>query len=291
MTTILYITNLYYKAKGRNYYEEDLFITSRLKPHFNILIAHPEQAISFLDSADIIVYRNIGCVLDFEDYYKDFLKTVKEKNILSFNSFDGRGDQQGKQYLLDLQEEGYAVIPTVLKVNEIEVLGNPDKYIVKLINGADSVGMEILTKDELLAANPQGKLIQPFVNFQYEVSFYYLNDKFQYALYAPKKEKRWDLTEYEATQEDLLFAEKFTKWNNMERGITRVDACRLPDGSLLLVELEDLNPFLSLDLLSEEKRNRFLENFMGALNEMASLNMQVKMQKLNQELLKEEIGV
>ena len=274
MTTILYITNLYYKAKGRNYYEEDLFITSRLKPHFNILIAHPEQAISFLDSADIIVYRNIGCVLDFEDYYREFLKAVKEKNILSFNSFDGKGDQQGKQYLLDLQQEGFAVIPTVLNLNEIEVFGNPEKYIIKLINGADSVGMEILTKAELEVANPQGKLIQPFVDFQYEVSFYYLNDKFQYALYAPNKEKRWDLTEYQATAGDLEFAEKFLKWNNMERGITRVDACRLLDGSLLLVELEDLNPFLSLDLLSEEKRNTFLENFIAALNEMASLKVQ-----------------
>ena len=281
MTTILYITNLYYNAKGRKYYEEDLFITSRLKPHFNILIAHPEQAISFLDNADIIVYRNIGCVLDFEDYYRDFLKAVKKKNILSFNSFDGKGDQQGKQYLLDLQEEGYAVIPTVLKLNEIEILGNPEKYIVKLINGADSVGMEILTKEQLQAANPQGKLIQPFVNFQYEVSFYYLNDKFQYALYAPNKDKRWDLTEYEATIEDLEFAAKFIKWNNMERGITRVDACRLQDGSLLLVELEDLNPFLSIDLLSEEKRNSFLENFMGALNEMATLNSHRKKEKLN----------
>src|SRR5690606_6478135 len=117
-------------------------------------------------------------------------------------------------------------------------------------------------------ANPRGKLIQPFVDFQYEVSFYYLNDKFQYALYTPNKEKRWDLTEYEPTVGDLEFAQKFLNWNNMERGITRVDACRLPDGSLLLVELEDLNPFLSLDLLSEEKRNNFLENFIAALHEM-----------------------
>lgn len=268
MKTILYLTDLYYVAKGRKYYEEDLFITSRLKEHFNVLIGHPQQAISFLDSADIIVYRNIGCVMDFENYYREFLKAVKERNLLSFNSFDGKGDQQGKQYLLDLQNEGYPVIPTVLDLLEIGNLGYTDKYIVKLMNGADSVGMEILTKEELLAANPQGKLIQPFIDFEYEVSFYFLNDKFQYALYAPNKEKRWDLAEYEATSKDLDFAEKFIQWNKMERGITRVDACRLKDGSLLLVELEDLNPFLSIELLSEEKRNQFIQNFISALKEM-----------------------
>lgn len=268
MKTILYFTDLYYVAKGRKYYEEDLYITSKLTEHFNVLIGNPQQALSFLNIADIVVYRNIGCVLHFENYYREFLKAVEEKNILTFNSFDGKGDQQGKQYLLDLQDEGYAVIPTVLTLAELEKLGNPQKYIVKLMNGADSVGMEILNKDDLLAANPTGKLIQPYVDFQYEVSFYYLNNTFQYALYAPNKEKRWDLTTYEATQEDLEFAHKFIKWNNMQRGITRVDACRLQDGTLLLVELEDLNPFLSIDLLSEEKREDFLRNFILALGEL-----------------------
>lgn len=273
MKTILYLTDLYYVAKGRNYYEEDLYITSRLKEHFNVLIGHPQQAISFLDSADIVVYRNTGCVMDFEDYYRDFLKAIKQKNIQSFNSIDGKGDQQGKQYLLDLQEEGYAVIPTVATTDKIEKLGEPSKYVIKLMNGADSVGMEILTKEELLRTNPQGKLIQPLIDFRYEVSFYFLNDKFQYALYAPNKEKRWDLTEYEATAEDLEFAEKFISWNNMERGITRVDACRLQDGSLLLVELEDLNPFLSIKLLAEEKRENFIQNFIRALKEIPEVTL------------------
>lgn len=49
MTTILYLTDLYYDAKGREYYKEDLFITSKLKEHFNILIGNPQQAISSLN--------------------------------------------------------------------------------------------------------------------------------------------------------------------------------------------------------------------------------------------------
>lgn len=270
MMKILYITDLYYVAKGRNYYEEDLFITSRLQQHFNIIITNPRQAVSFLDAVDALVFRNAGCVLDYEENYNELLQAVKERNLPTFNSFDGKGDQQGKQYLLDLQSLGYPVIPTVEKFEDVAILGNPEKYIVKLKNGADSVGMEMLSPQELHEAKPEGKLIQPFIDFRYEVSFYYLNDEFQYAMYAPNKARRWELTHYEPTRADLEFAQQFLQWNNMERGITRVDACRLQDESLLLVELEDLNPFLSLELLPEEKREQFIENFINALKKMES---------------------
>lgn len=137
--------------------------------------------------------------------------------------------------------------------------------MVKLKNGADSIGMEFLSMEEVLKIDIKGRLIQPYLDFEYEVSFYYLNNSFQYALYAPYKEKRWDLQEYKPSKDDLTFAEKFVRWNNMERGIVRIDACRLKDNSLLLVEVEDLNPFLSLDALSESKRKNFIENFISAL--------------------------
>lgn len=269
MMKILYVTDLYYVAKGRNYYEEDLFITSRLQQHFNIVIVNPRQAVNFLDGVDALVFRNAGCVLEYEKSYTELLRAVGERNLPTFNSFDGKGDQKGKQYLLDLQALGYPVIPTVERHTDADLLGEPEKYIVKLKNGADSVGMEILTAKELYDTKPEGKLIQPFIDFRYEVSFYYLDDEFQYAMYAPNKEKRWELTHYEPTRADLEFAQQFVKWNNMQRGITRVDACRLQDESLLLVELEDLNPFLSLGLLPEEEREQFLENFVEALKKMA----------------------
>lgn len=268
MTSILYLTDLYYEAKGRKYYEEDLFITSRLKEHFSILIGHPHQAISHLDSADVIVFRNTGAVLAYEDYFKKFLSEVKQKNLKTFNSFDGKADILGKQYLPDLMKLGYPVIPTVEKLEDIQQLGNPSHYVVKLKNGADSIGMETLTKEELLNISPEGKLIQPLIDFEYEVSFYYLNNSFQYALYAPDKKKRWNLTEYTPTEEDLEFANEFIQWNDMERGITRVDACRQKDDSLLLVELEDMNPYLSLDLLNKEKQDLFIDNFIKALKQI-----------------------
>lgn len=268
MQTVLYLTDLYYEAKGRKYYEEDLFVTSKLKEHFNVLIGNPQQAISFLNYADLVIFRNTGAILGYRHYFQKFLKTVSEKNILTFNSFDGKADIKGKQYLLDLMELGYPVIPTVGKLSEIDKLGNPEKYIIKIKDGADSIGMEVVNKQELYASEISGKLIQPFLNFEYEISFYYLNDKFQYALYAPDKSKRWDLKEIEPSPTDIELSDKFIKWNNIQYGITRVDACRLKDNSLLLVELEDLNPFLSIELLSQQKQEKFMSNWINILKEL-----------------------
>lgn len=268
MKSILYLTDLYYEANGRVYSEEDLYITSRLRSHFEITIAHPQEAIPLLNDHDVVVFRNTGPVIGYQDYFHEFLNAVKQRNILSFNSFDGKGDIKGKQYLLDLTKLGYPVIPTIDNKEELYQLGKHEKYVLKLKNGADSIGMQILTAQELAKAETSGMLIQPYIDFTYEVSFYYLNDKFQYALYAPNPDKRWELAVHEPTEKDLEFARKFIAWNNLDHGITRVDACKLEDGSLLLVELEDLNPYLSIDRLNDEKREQFLRNLQGVLENL-----------------------
>lgn len=109
-------------------------------------------------------------------------------------------------------------------------------------------------------------LIQPAIDFKYEVSFYFINDKLEYALYAPNKDKRWELEKYNFTDEDIEFSQKFIKWNGIKNGIQRVDACRTQDGDLLLVELEDLNPYLSVLELDKETRNNFINDMISAIN-------------------------
>ena len=44
---ILYLTDLCYKAKGRNYSEEDIYITDKLKGSFDVVLCHPKCADSF----------------------------------------------------------------------------------------------------------------------------------------------------------------------------------------------------------------------------------------------------
>ncbi|TXS31886.1 hypothetical protein EAO74_08195, partial [Streptomyces sp. gb1(2016)] len=64
------------------------------------------------------------------------------------------------------------------------------------------------------------------------------------------------------------FARRFVEWNTLTHGIQRVDACRTPEGGLLLVELEDLNPYLSLDLVSDRVREAFVARMRDSVREL-----------------------
>ena len=147
----------------------------------------------------------------------------------------------------------------------MNLLPDCERYVIKPKDGADSIGLEFLSKKELFERDLENMLIQPAIDFEYEVSFYFINDNLEYALYAPDKDKRWDLKTYEFSGEDREFAEKFIKWNDIENGIQRVDACRTKDGRLLLVELEDMNPYLSILELDEKTRNVFMSHLIRAL--------------------------
>lgn len=266
MEKILYLTDFYFNAQGRNYYKEDLFITEALKDHFNILIANPKQVMAYLDTSELIVFRNTGPVMNYLEYFKEFQKTVLSKRLNIYNSFDGKGDMQGKQYLLNLSKSEYPVIPTINQLNDFSKIDGHERYVIKPIVGADSIGMQVLDKNLLFEVELGGFLVQPYLNFEYEISFYFIDGEFQYALYAPEKKKRWELIEIEPSTEDLQFAYQFIEWNQMKHGIQRVDACRIENGELLLVELEDLNPFLSLDCAKKHSRSKFMKNFVKAIS-------------------------
>ncbi len=268
MNTVLFVTDLYYPAKGRNYYEEDLFLTSKLRETFNLVICHPEDIEAFEDQTDLIVFRNAGPVANFKVKYAEFRQRVISKNLNTYNSFDGKADMNGKEYLIKLTDAHFPVIPTIDTINHLDKLPDVHMYIVKPKDGADSVGLKFVEKNQLIKevkANSKDTLMQPLINFEYEVSFYFIDKKFQYSLYAPDKEKRWELKEYIPTDKDLDFAQRFIEWNDINWGIQRIDACRNEQGELLLVELEDLNPYLSLLELSEEKRNSFIEAMKDSL--------------------------
>ncbi|WP_286177199.1 hypothetical protein [Bacillus sp. AFS017274] len=181
----------------------------------------------------------------------------------------------GKEYLIELTNAQFPVIPTIETLDSLDKLPNVETYIVKPKDGADSIGLEFVTKDELsdkVDSESKNTLVQPFINFEYEVSFYFIDKEFQYALYAPDKDQRWELKEYAPTVEDLTFANKFFEWNNLDWGIQRVDVCRNEQGELLLVELEDLNPYLSLLELSDET----LKNFVEAMKKSLLKTLQLK---------------
>ncbi|MEV6654660.1 hypothetical protein [Streptomyces sp. NPDC051219] len=262
---VLYVTDLAYQARGRRYCDEDIFLTSRLREDFDLALCHPLEAAALMDAFDAVVVRNSGPVLHYRAQYEAFRERAVNSGARVYSQLSGKADMAGKQYLLDLSAAGYPVIPTIDRPQNLDRLPKADQYVVKPKLGADSIGLEFVSPDRLDDLVFENVLVQPRIDFAYEVSFYFIDHAFQYALYAPRTDQRWLLEPYEPTAADLSFAQCFIDWNGIDHGIQRVDACRAPDGELLLVELEDLNPYLSLDLLDEQSRTIFVANLKESL--------------------------
>ncbi|MFF8942024.1 hypothetical protein ACF1A5_07035 [Streptomyces sp. NPDC014864] len=255
---LLYVTDLAYPARGRRYCDEDIHLTSRLREDFDLALCHPREATALMDAFDAVVVRNSGPVLEYPAAYEDFRARALARGTRVYNPLTGRADMAGKQYLLELTAAGFPVIPTVDRLDDLHRLPAADRYVVKPRLGADSIGLRTVPADVLPGLVDGGVLVQPHIDFVYEVSFYFVDDDLQYALYAPDPARRWDLRPYRPSREDLEFARRFVDWNALGHGIQRVDACRAPGGGLLLVELEDLNPYLSLDVLDDPGRDAFV---------------------------------
>ncbi|KJK59182.1 hypothetical protein [Saccharothrix sp. ST-888] len=263
---VLYVTDLAYQARGRRYCDEDIRLSARLREDFEIALCHPLDAAALMDAFDVVVVRNSGPVLHYQAQYDAFREQAAARGARLYNQLSGKGDMAGKQYLLDLSAAGYPVIPTVDRPQDLDRLPVVAEYVVKPRLGADSIGLEFVPRDRIAAVAHGDVLVQPRIHFRYEVSFYFIDRAFQYALYAPRPDQRWLLEPYAPSPADLGFAQRFVDWNDIDHGIQRVDACRTPEGELLLVELEDLNPYLSLDLLDDAARDSFVTNLKASLH-------------------------
>ncbi|MDH6455098.1 MULTISPECIES: hypothetical protein [unclassified Streptomyces] len=264
--TLLYVTDLAYQARGRRYCDEDILLGARLREDFDLALCHPRDAGALADAFDAVVVRNSGPVLAYQDAYDAFRERALRAGTRVYNPLCGKADMAGKQYLLDLTAAGLPVIPTADRAEDLDRLPAADRYVVKPRLGADSIGLRIVPADEVRDHIDGQVLVQPCVDFAYEVSFYFVDHDFQYALYAPHADRRWALEPYRPTPDDLEFARRFIDWNTLDHGIQRVDACRAPGGELLLVELEDLNPYLSLDVLDDEGRDAFVVAMKASLH-------------------------
>ncbi|MFJ9949659.1 hypothetical protein [Kitasatospora sp. NPDC091207] len=264
--SVLFVTDLAYQARGRRYCDEDIRLSARLRADFDIALSHPLDAAALMDGFDAVVVRNSGPVLHYQERYEAFRAEAAARGTRVYNPLSGRGDMAGKQYLLDLTSAGFPVIPTVDRAEDLGRLPASARYAVKPKAGADSIGLTFVTPDGLSGLAYGDILVQPRIDFRYEVSFYFVDDAFQYALHAPDPDRRWVLEPYRPTEADLGFARRFIDWNTLDHGIQRVDACRTPEGDLLLVELEDLNPYLSLDRVAEPAREAFATALTASLH-------------------------
>jgi len=256
---MLFVSDLTYQARGRRYCDEDIYLSSRLRKSFDVAICHPVDASVLMEGFDLVMVRNSGPVVGYLPEYDEFRHLAARRDKPVYNQLTGKADMLGKHYLAELSAAGHPVIPTVAG-RDLELLPDADEYVAKPVRGADSAGMRFVGRERLEDLRHDGLVVQPRIHFAYEVSFYFVDEVYQYALYAPRAEERWALQPYEPTRADLELAHGFIEWNDITHGIQRVDACRTHDGELLLVELEDLNPYLSLDCLDAPTRDAVVEN-------------------------------
>ncbi|WP_425428569.1 hypothetical protein [Streptomyces yerevanensis] len=268
----MFVTDLAYQARGRRYCDEDIFLSSRLRNDFDVALCHPLDAAALMDAFDGVVVRNSGPVLHYQKEYDAFRNQAAARGTRVYNPLSGRADMAGKQYLLDLTAAGYPVIPTIDRPQNLGALPETGQYVVKPKAGADSIGLSFVSREQLDGLTYGDILVQPRIDFRYEVSFYYVDDAFQYALHAPDPDRRWVLEPYRPTEADLGFARRFIDWNTLDHGIQRVDACRTQEGDLLLVELEDLNPYLSLDHVDDPTRDTFVAGMTASLHRFLDIS-------------------
>ena len=262
---LLLVTDLRYPARGRRYGDEDVWLSGALREHFDVALCSPLDATALLPTFDVVLVRNSGPVIHYRPAYDAFRTEVARRGTRLVNPLTGRGDMQGKGYLVELWAAGAPVIPTVDRRSDLEQLPAADQWIVKPMLGADSIGLKVL--DSLEGVDLDGSLVQPRIDLVHEISFVFVGRRFLYAVYAPDRDRRWELVPYTPTDEDLAFAQHFVDWNALDIGVQRVDACRTHDGHLLLVELEDLNPYLSLDLVDADTRSRFTSALVASLHD------------------------
>lgn len=265
---VLYVTNPFYEARGREYAGEDKLLVEDLREAFDVQTILPEDAASAMADHDLVVVRNSGPVASYPEAYAAFRDRARRTGRPVYNELTGKADMLGKQYLLDLFAAGDPVIPTVGSLEALASLPECEAYVVKPLLGADSAGLYVAQAGQLRAHPPEGMLIQPKIDIVSEISFYFVDDTFVYALHTPDPRERWELEPYEPDEDDLAFARRFVEWNDITHGIQRVDAARTTDGDLLLVELEDLNPFLSLDRTTPSARARFVSELTDALRRL-----------------------
>ena len=229
---------------------------------------------NILKSYDIIILKNAWDLNEktYRNYFKEEQKLynfIKKTKLILINTLDGKLQftKNGKNILVDLFKKGYNVVPSINNINDFHLLPKSDKYIKKPIIGYDGFDMQILNFEQASKAILKNEILQPKLNFKSEVQMYFVNDEFQYALeYTPSKWPNYPKPkEYMASDEEIKEATNFIKLNKLSCGFGRVDFLKLDNDKLVMLEMADSNPNMSLPLLHKKTLNKFLKSFKNAV--------------------------
>lgn len=266
---LLFLTNLYNDSP-----EEDIFLTEQLRKTFNVCISHPLDSEKIEDNFNLALIRNIWPSYEYEQQKTSIIRRLTNKGLMPKSSVEqGYFEQEHyleKEYLLDLYKQKYPVIPSIDTTADIEKLGESKTYFLKPKNRCDGEGSRRVSEGELKSVDLTEALLQPYINFDYEVCFYFIDNEFVYAFSVPNRLKGGEYEVYSPTEGDMVFARKFVEWNNLSYGLQRIDAVRVSGtGELLLTELEDFGPYLYLFELPEYIREKAVKAIVNSIEKRA----------------------
>lgn len=219
------------------------------------------------DNCDVIIRRNTWANTEEEtaDLYahnQALIKRLSQKSIKTVNlvGLDG----VGKQYLCEMFDQNYPVIPTICKKEDISRLPKTNKYVSKNMKSFGSgLHQRTVFYEDLESEYNNGDILQPFLSFQGELQCYYVGTTLMYVFYyTPSKYPDYpEPTLVELTPEQKSQADRFAKYSKVQHGFQRIDFLRMDDDSLLLMEIEDHAAFMNLNRLPELLQQKVLLTF------------------------------
>lgn len=222
---------------------------------------------------DIIVRRNTW-VEEREKVYNYQVKNnelkerlrKKKKKTVNLEGLDGKG----KGYLCEIFKDEKNVIPTVDSLNQLKKLPVSREYVLKDNNSFGSgIGQKVVKLEDIEKEFKEGYLIQPKLKFKSEVQFYFVADKLMYTYeFTPSKYPDYPIPKLiTPKEEEIDIACKFARLSNLKVGFQRIDFLRLENNKLILLEIEDNSPYMDLELLDNNLRNKVLKEYKNNIYE------------------------
>lgn len=206
----------------------------------------------------------IGTTWDYWDRPDVFLETLKkiETQTLLFNSAALVAWNSHKGYLREMADKGARLIPT-LWIDRVDALAyqeafktiGSDDLVFKRQIGAGADGQYRLSPGDTLPDMPHPMMVQPFlktIQEEGEYSFIFIDGDFCHALLKQAKSGDYRIqstyggfeTPIVPDAADLRAAKAVLETLDEPPLYARVDMVRGPDGGLLLMELELIEPYL-----------------------------------------------
>jgi hypothetical protein len=261
--SLLLVTSLSHEDRA-----EDLFLADALSNTWDVTITSPTLAANILavGAVNRCLIRNAWPSRVFREDFHVIEALAQNRRIDFYNPLGReRGPIEDKTYLYVLFRAGLPVIPTYLTAAEVAALGCAGQIICKPIDGCSSEGIIEAAPDSLPTTGEY--IFQPKIEFLHEVSYFFIDNRYAYAMQSSgaSMAERWDLSMLSATNDEIAWAQQFVAWNKMHYGIQRIDACRLSSGELLLMEIEDSMPFLSLQALPPEAQRKVMDTLLESI--------------------------